>query len=116
MALRRAFGTDVSFWQGNVDFRKMKKAGASFTFIKASQNVWHDKKFEQNWANARESGILRGAYHFFDMRDGSKSAKEQARYFASLLKGDKGRQALDEVGEVVGPPRVKNTRPSQIPV
>ncbi len=90
MALRRAFGTDVSFWQGNVDFRKMKKAGASFTFIKASQNVWHDKKFEQNWANARESGILRGAYHFFDMRDGSKSAKEQARYFASLLKGDMG--------------------------
>lgn len=68
----------------------MKKTGASFTFIKASQNVWYDKKFRQNWANARDAGILRGAYHFFDMRDGSKSAKEQARYFASLLKSDMG--------------------------
>ena len=55
MALRRAFGTDVSFWQGNVDFRKMKKAGASFTFIKASQNVWHDKKWVSSFISIIKS-------------------------------------------------------------
>lgn len=90
MAKRRALGIDVSFWQGNVDFKKARKAGASFALIKASQNVWYDNKFKQNWANARDAKVLRGAYHFFDMRDGSKSPKEQARYFASLLKDDMG--------------------------
>ncbi|NMA12573.1 MAG: hypothetical protein GX933_05250 [Chloroflexi bacterium] len=97
MAKRRALGIDVSKWQGNVDFKKAKSAGASFAFIKASQNVWYDSKFQQNWANARNAKIIRGAYHFFDMRDGSKSAKEQARYFANLLKDDMGelRPVLD---------------------
>lgn len=90
MAKRRALGIDVSHWQGNVDFKKAKKAGASFAIIKASQNVWYDDKFRQNWTNAKDAKIIRGAYHFFDMRDGSKSAKEQARYFAGLLKEDMG--------------------------
>lgn len=90
MAKRRALGTDVSKWQGAINFKQMRKAGASYTFIKASQNIWPDKNFSQNWAAARESGILRGAYHFFDMRDGSKSAKEQARFFADLLRNDMG--------------------------
>ncbi len=39
-----------------------------------------------------------GAYHFFDMRDGSNLPKEQARYFLrSLLKEDMGelRRVMD---------------------
>ena len=68
----------------------MKKAGATFVYIKASQNVWADKSFQTNWEGAKAAGLLRGAYHFYDMRDGSDSPKHQAEYFANLLADDPG--------------------------
>ncbi len=90
MTKRRALGTDVSHWQGQVDFAKMKKAGASFVIIKACQNLWPDKQFTRNWEMAAKAGLLRGAYHFYDMRSGSAHPAEQAEYFANLLKDDLG--------------------------
>ncbi|MHC1772071.1 MAG: glycoside hydrolase family 25 protein [Flexilinea sp.] len=97
MAKRRALGIDISHWQGEVDFTLTKKAGASFVIVKASQNNWEDDQFARSWANAKRVKLLRGAYHFFDMREGSASAKEQGVYFASLLKNDMGelRPVLD---------------------
>ena len=90
MSRLRALGVDISFWQGSPDFEKMKKAGATFVYIKASQNVWADKSFQTNWEGAKAAGLLRGAYHFYDMRDGSESPKHQAEYFANLLADDPG--------------------------
>ena len=81
MAKRRALGIDISHWQGEVDFTLTKKAGASFVIVKASQNNWEDDQFARSWANAKRVKLLRGAYHFFDMREGSASAKEQGVYF-----------------------------------
>jgi lysozyme len=97
MAKRRALGVDISHWQGEVNFSMTKRAGASFVIIKACQNLWPDDQFARSWENAKKANLLRGAYHFFDMRDGSASAKEQARYFADLLKDDMGelRPVLD---------------------
>ncbi len=97
MASRRALGVDISHWQGEVNFTKMKKAGASFVIMKASQNLWPDKQFARSWELSSKAKLLRGAYHFFDMREGSASAKEQARFFADLLKEDMGelRPVLD---------------------
>ena len=97
MSRLRALGVDISHWQGKPDFVKMKKAGVSFIYIKASQNMWYDQSFKTNWEGAREAGLLRGAYHFYDMRDGSDTPKHQAEYFANLLADDPGelRPALD---------------------
>jgi lysozyme len=75
-------GTDVSHWQGNIDFRKMKAAGAEFVFVKASQAAWTDRRFVENWARARDAGILRGAYHFIDW---TRPAQEQADHFSNVL-------------------------------
>jgi lysozyme len=81
----RALGIDVSVWDGVVDFFKAKAAGASFAFIKASQQVT-DAKFALNWKNSK--GILpRGAYHYLDWRMGEIL---QANLFASLLASDPG--------------------------
>ena len=81
----RAQGIDVSVWDGIVDFAKAKAAGASFAFIKASQQV-ADAKFTINWKNSK--GILpRGAYHYLDWR---MSEILQANLFCSLLAGDPG--------------------------
>ncbi len=90
MSRLRALGVDISHWQGYPDFKKMKKAGASFVYIKASQNMWEDKSFQHNWEGAKEAGLLRGAYHFYDMRAGSEKPKRQAEYFANLLMKDPG--------------------------
>lgn len=90
MGKRRALGVDISHWQGKADFGKMRQNGASFVILKCSQNNFADKSFDENWAAARDSGILRGAYHFYDMRSGCKSPKEQADYFCSKLEKDPG--------------------------
>ena len=78
MSRLRALGVDISFWQGSPDFEKMKKAGATFVYIKASQNVWADKSFQTNWEGAKAAGLLRGAYHFYRT---SAPAKAQAEHF-----------------------------------
>ena len=83
--MTRIFGIDVSVWDGVVDFAKAKNSGASFVYIKASQQV-ADAKFAVNWKAAK--GILpRGAYHYLDWR---KSELDQANLFVSTMGGDWG--------------------------
>lgn len=89
----RVLGTDISLWNDNnstsqtVDFKKMYDAGARFTFIKASQATFTDQDFVVNWKNAKEAGMLRGAYHFLTW---NVDASKQAAYFVDLLNSDKG--------------------------
>jgi lysozyme len=85
-------GTDISKWQDDnstaqqVDFRKMKGAGAYFTFIKVSQATYLDQDYIYNWSNAK-AYLPRGGYHFLDW---TKSAAEQARFFTGVLLNDPG--------------------------
>ncbi|NMC47209.1 MAG: hypothetical protein GYA52_10340 [Chloroflexi bacterium] len=64
-------GIDVSHWQGDIDWKKIKEAGVKFAFLKASEfpdkkiTMYEDEKFEANRAGAEENGIYWGAYHFF---------------------------------------------------
>jgi len=65
---------DISFWQDDdttpqgVDFARMKSAGAAGVIIRAGQNNWGDEDFKANWSAAKEAGLPRGAYWFFDSR------------------------------------------------
>jgi lysozyme len=64
-------GIDVSHWQGDIDWAKVKAAGVKFAFIKASEfpdkktTMFVDNKFEINRKGAEANGIYWGAYHFF---------------------------------------------------
>ncbi len=80
-------GLDISKWNGTWDANKARQAGATFAFIKASQATFSDPKFLVNWKNAREAGLLRGAYHYLDY---TKPGADQANYFADQLKSDPG--------------------------
>ena len=84
--MTRAKGTDLSQWNGKVDFVKMRAAGISFVFCKASQRI-ADKTFAYNWNGAKAAGLLRGAYHYLDL---GISEVTQANLFCSLLKDDQG--------------------------
>jgi lysozyme len=78
-------GIDVSHWQGDIDWRKVKDDGVEFAFIKATEGTsFIDDKFLANVNGANAVGIKTGAYHF--ARFGSvEEAKAEARHFLSIV-------------------------------
>lgn len=72
-------GIDVSKWQGEIDWDKVKAAGTRFAFIKATEGGdLLDDRFRDNWAGARKAGVPRGAYHFVYW---CRSAADQIKWF-----------------------------------
>jgi lysozyme len=72
-------GVDVSRWQGNINWPKLKAHGANFAFIKATDGGDRvDPAFRRNWKGAQAAGVKRGAYHFFFW---CRSGESQARWF-----------------------------------
>ena len=72
-------GVDVSRWQGDIDWAKLRSQGANFAYIKATDGGDHlDPMFKTNWRRAKEAGLKRGVYHFFYW---CRTAGEQADWF-----------------------------------
>jgi lysozyme len=79
-------GIDISKWQGEIDWDKVKAARTRFVFIKATEGGDHlDEKFYQNWAGAKAVGIPRAAYHFVFW---CRPAQEQAVWFNQHIPND----------------------------
>lgn len=57
-------GIDVSKWQGNVDFKKVKASGIEFVIIKAGEKNFRDSKFETYYKDATDAGLFVGAYWY----------------------------------------------------
>ena len=85
----RLLGVDVSIYQSKVDWEQVKKAGVSFSIVRATMGEEGiDADFHKRWAEARQDGLVRGAYHFFH---GKEDAALQAKHFVKtvvLKKGD----------------------------
>ena len=98
----RVLGTDVSKWQDSnytpgkkIDFDKMKSQGVKFVFIKACQNLTKDEDFDDYWKASKDSGLMRGAYSFYEYRPAfQKSPKDQADFFLDVMSGDFGELGL----------------------
>lgn len=82
------YGVDVSHYQKDIEWSKVREGEITFTFVKATEGIsLRDKKFEQNWAGAGEVGIIRGAYHFYlPYLDPEK----QARHFTKTVQLQSG--------------------------
>ena len=75
----RIHGTDVSKYQGHIDWPRARGSGISFAFIKATEGGdILDEKFMRNWASAKNAGVARGAYHFYYF---CTPAAQQAKWF-----------------------------------
>ena len=62
----RVYGIDVSYYQGNIDWGKVRAAGKQFAIIRVSDGTgFRDPKFETYWKEAKAAGLLVGAYQFF---------------------------------------------------
>ncbi len=63
-------GIDISRYQGKIDFQKVKAAGISFIFIRATDGItYQDANYETNVSLARATDITVGAYHFYETND-----------------------------------------------
>ncbi len=72
-------GIDVSRWQRDINWERVKDAGTRFAFIKATEGGDHlDENFRENWTRAKAAGVPRGAYHFVYW---CRPAKDQVRWF-----------------------------------
>lgn len=82
-------GIDVSEWQGDINFKKVKDDGIKIVYIRAGQGFsYKDAKFERNYQEARKNGLKIGVYHYVTARS-TEDAKLQARFFASLISNKK---------------------------
>lgn len=85
-------GPDISFYDNNIetrkgiDFKKMLSV-SYFVIIRAGQNLWVDRDIDVNWHSAKQAGIPRGSYWFYDSR---ADPKRQAELWVQSLKGDLG--------------------------
>ena len=86
-----AKGIDVSRWQGNIDWKKVKSDGIQFAIIKAGGSdagYYTDGKWEQNYKAAKAAGMPIGAYYFAGKKFTTVAeGKADAERFIKMLKG-----------------------------
>lgn len=90
----RAYGVDVSHYQLDIDWKKVKESGKRFAIMKAQYEAKYEAKihrkdeyFEANYKGCADNGIMRGVYIFI----GTQSIKDPVLDAQSLLKHLNGR-------------------------
>lgn len=84
-------GIDVSVWQGNIDFTKVKASGIDFVIIRAGYGRYAhqvDKTFERNYKAAKAAGLLVGAY-WYSYAESAEDAVKEAQACMEVIKGKK---------------------------
>lgn len=83
-------GLDVSHHQGPIDWpRVASHERFRFVWIKATEGGdFRDARFAENWAGARDAGLVVGAYHFFTL---CKPGSEQAQNLLGVLPTQRSR-------------------------
>lgn len=82
-------GIDVSKWQGNIDWQKVKAAGIEFAIIRAGYGnsaAQKDRFFEQNYRGAKEAGLHVGAY-WYSYANSFREAIQEAEAFRKVIAG-----------------------------
>lgn len=89
----KVHGIDVSHHQGYIDWEAIKETRKQenpirFVFMKATEGGdYKDRRFAENFSNARNAGLIRGAYHFYNP---NTDPIRQADFFISQVKLEKG--------------------------
>lgn len=80
-------GIDVSKWQGNIDWSKVKNDGIEFVMIRSSYGKSSlDPKFEANYQGAKKNGIAVGVYHY-SYATTVADAKTEVKFLIKTLEG-----------------------------
>ena len=87
-------GIDVSTWNGNIDWNKVKNSGVSYVIIRTGFRgstqgaLVEDNRFKQNIKGATNAGLKVGVY-FFSQAINEVEAVEEASMVLSQVKGYK---------------------------
>lgn len=83
-------GIDISKWNGKIDFQAIKNDGVEFAIIRSSYGkespTQIDKRFEENYRNAKAVGIPVGVYHY-SYADSVADAKAEAEFCLKNIAG-----------------------------
>ena len=83
-------GIDVSKWQGNINWEKVKNAGIDFAIIREGYGKKDpkqiDKKFKDNINGAKSVGIHTGVYHY-SYADSVEDAINEAQFCLENIQG-----------------------------
>lgn len=77
-------GIDVSRYQSHIDWALLTEQDKlHFIFMKATEGrTYIDPTFKKRWKAARQHGLIRGAYHYYQP---NKDAVAQARHFIQTV-------------------------------
>lgn len=85
------YGIDISKYQGDVDFAKVKAAGCDFVILRAmvyyKGELIIDEKFAQNLQNAKAAGLKVGVY-IYTFANTEELVREQTDALCELLNGE----------------------------
>lgn len=81
-----ALGIDVSEWQENIDWEKVRDDGYQFAIIRTSYGIeqQEDAHWQEHIAGAQAAGLAVGAYHYSHAIT-VEQAIQEADFFISLL-------------------------------
>lgn len=87
------YGIDVSYWNGTINWQKVKNDGIKYAFIRVgyrgygkSGAIDDDSTFKRNITEAKKYGIKVGVY-FFSQAITTAEAREEANYTLNKIKG-----------------------------
>ena len=82
-------GMDVSEWQGNIDWKQVKKSDIDFAFVRISYGLTHeDYTYDENMTNAELAGVPTGTYVYSTALSTTTALKE-AQLAISKMQGYK---------------------------
>lgn len=87
-------GIDVSAWQNDIDFEKVKNDNVEFVMIRIgygynkNNEIVLDKKFYENYNKAKEANLKIGLY-FYSYAKNTKEAINQADWIVNTINNDK---------------------------
>ena len=85
-------GIDVSSWQSDIDFKKVKDSGVEFVIIRIGfghkkGEIIYDSRFSEYLKSAKENGLKVGLY-FYSYAKNVKESSEQAKWIIEALNGE----------------------------
>lgn len=86
-------GIDISKWQGQPDFKKVKDSGIEFVILKCGGSdcgLYKDPQFERNYEQCKKYNIPVGCYYFVGKNFKTKSdGKADAKRMYNIIRGKK---------------------------
>lgn len=91
--ISKVYGIDVSYYQGNIDWKKVKNSGVEFVIIRVGYRGYgsagtlvEDPKFKTYLDGATKAGLKVGVY-FYTQAITTAEAQEEAKFVLDRVKG-----------------------------